>query len=223
MPSKMNLVGHCYGRLLVTGEPVDNTYPYKWDCLCDCGNTTTVFGVSIRSGKTTSCGCYSQERKSQRMTRHGNSSTRLHIIWRAMIRRCYSPTASNYHNYGALGVRVCDEWLNSYDSFSAWALANGYNDTLSIDRINSGLLYSPQTCRWATDTIQARNRKKQPNKSSQYIGISYDPKRDKYMALISVNKKYINLGRYHIEEEAAHARDDYIRQQGLDGYVLNFP
>lgn len=82
---------------------------------------------------------------------------RLYNIWRGIIKRCLNPKEKVYKDYGAKGITVCDEWLQ-YKPFEEWALNNGYDDTLSIDRVDNSKGYSPYNCRWADKYVQARNR-----------------------------------------------------------------
>lgn len=94
---------------------------------------------------------------SKRNTTHGQCGTRLHRIWNGMKARCMYPSQKHYPNYGGRGIKVCEVWQN-FDEFYKWAIANGYTDDLSIDRIDSDGNYCPENCRWSTSLEQCRNK-----------------------------------------------------------------
>ena len=83
---------------------------------------------------------------------------RLRSIYYGMKQRCYNEKSINYKYYGGRGIRICDEWLESFDNFYQWAIVNGYNNELTIDRIDSNKDYSPDNCKWSTKKEQAYNR-----------------------------------------------------------------
>ena len=84
---------------------------------------------------------------------------RLLNVRKSLISRCYDEENPNYCNYGKRGIKVCDEWLNDKESFYNWALANGYEKGLQIDRIDVNGNYEPSNCRWVTSKVNNNNRR----------------------------------------------------------------
>lgn len=135
-------------------EKTKNKHTY-WLCQCACGNMRVLQTHQLTSGKVTSCGC--MNRKSQK-SKVISANKRLYSVYSQMIARCYNPKATSYPCYGAKGIKVCDDWRTSFESFVNWSLQNGYNDSLSIDRINNSKGYCPSNCRWIPLSEQFINR-----------------------------------------------------------------
>ena len=82
----------------------------------------------------------------------------LYNMWRNMIRRCCDKNSDRYYTYGARGIDVCEEWKNDFHSFVKFAIENGWEKGLSIERKNTNENYCPQNCCFITMSRQARNK-----------------------------------------------------------------
>jgi len=171
-----DLCGMRFGMWTVMSRAEDkiiegNRHIRYWNCVCDCGTERAVKEQSLRSGKSTCCGCERMRKMHEgartRQTTHGMTNTRLYRIHRHILNRCINPNDISYKNYGARGIKVCDEWL-SFEKFAEWAFHNGYNDSLTIDRINYNGDYTPENCRWST--IKEQNYNKRSLQMYEYNG-----------------------------------------------------
>jgi hypothetical protein len=157
-----DLSGQRFGRLTVLR---DSGKRYRkntiWNCLCDCGNTAKVYTSSLKRGHTKSCGCLQREfaiENGRARYKHGGVKTRLYNIWVCMKKRCNNVNSPDYKYYGAKGIKVCTEWQNNYAEFSFWAGLNGYQNNLTIDRIDHHGNYEPLNCQWLTNSENTKKR-----------------------------------------------------------------
>lgn len=224
MSRLIDITGNRYWMLTVLEMVQPYKYPAKWLVKCDCGNVVEALGACMKRGTTQSCGCLQKKRSKKANTTHGCSTggviTRLYNIWRGVKARCTNPNEPAYPEYGGRGVTLCDQWMK-FEPFQEWALDNGYQETLSIDRNDNDLGYSPSNCSWENRVMQNRNRRPNKGSSSQYIGVSFNKASNKWRSGVSINKKYISIGVFSSELEAAIARDDYVKSNNLEGFTIN--
>lgn len=178
--------------------------------------------LSPPSGKQTCSKSCSAAHRSSSYGSHHMSDSRLYKIWCGMKSRCSSENNGySGDRYAKRGVTVCDEW-RTFLQFRDWALANGYQDDLEIDRIDNRMGYSPTNCRWATRQQQSRNKRKRRSErcTSRFKGVS--KAKSKWRATIHADGVTTHLGVFENEVDAAKAYDKAAIELHGDFACLNF-
>jgi hypothetical protein len=207
-----NLTGLKFNRLSIL-ECIGISNAKRWyNCLCDCGNIITAVGSSVKYGNTKSCGCLNTEKRienGKKFKTHGDrlhgEHKRIYRIWSSMKTRCKNDNYKNRNYYGK-GISLCHEW-DDYLTFKKWALSNGYEETLTIDRIDNSGNYEPSNCRWATISVQSNN--KSTNRPITYMGETRNVNEWARHLGVGIQTLKSRLGKYNMSLEKALTKKLY--------------
>ena len=183
-----------------------------------CSRIVEMNSSVVKTQGTKSC----QNCKHTQRNGHKDTGSKLYRCWCNMKSRCYNKNTKSYKNYGERDINVCEEWTENYVNFKDWALANGYKDGLSLDRINNDGNYEPSNCRWTVKTVQARNtRKIRKDNKTGYRGVQKSNTNGKFRVQVGINGANVHLGTFNSLIDAARAYDKYVIDNSLE-HTLNF-
>lgn len=164
----------------------DTTRGFRWATV-ECKECKRVYECDpnkLRYRKH--CGCM---KNGVIACKYAKSHPQLTQAIKHMMGRCYNKNDTDYYNYGARGITVCDEWIKDRNVFCEWSLSNGFEEgkNLSIDRMDSDKGYHPDNCRWTTSTIQAQNTRR----NVLTIELAREIRKDaKNMTYLKIAQKY---------------------------------
>jgi len=170
--SYLDITGHVFGKLVVLQfSHKDERGRKYWACQCDCGNTTTVQGSSLKSGLTASCGC------SKGSSTHSLSGTKMYKVWSAMKNRVLNKNNHDYAAYGGRGISCSEDWL-TFENFLR-DMGSEYAENLSLERIDVNGNYCKENCKWIPAGEQQYNKTMQCNNTSGITGVYFISKSSK--------------------------------------------
>lgn len=152
-----DLSGLRFGRWTVVSF-TGKTGPTYWNCRCDCGTERKVAAGNLKKGLTTSCGCWKDEKTSDRAATHRRSNCPEYRSWYAMRQRCGNPRNVAYANYGGRGITVCERWQHSFQAFLS-DMGDKPTPAHSLDRVDNDGNYEPGNVVWASKHRQSRNKR----------------------------------------------------------------
>lgn len=178
-------IGKVYGLMRLDALMLSNRHTVAQVTCVSCGKRSMMKPSNLFKQKHISCTC-------QLKTAKGESSTRLYSIYQNMKYRCFTQSAPEYNNYGGRGITVCSEWLGTdgFQHFRCWAFNSGYDNTLTIDRIDENGMYTPENCEWVSlsENVARANRSKRIQHRKSNMGAYYARKDAQYIEFDNANQ-----------------------------------
>lgn len=238
MPSQLKDIhlGKVIGRLTVISYAGKRKRGHFWKCQCSCGKTSEVFGWSLATGRTISCGCYRADATRAMRLKHGHTIgarggnhvavSKEYRAWQNAKDRCYRPNRKNFKDYGGRGIRVCDRWRDSFSNFLADM--GQCPAGKSLDRFpNMNGNYEPGNCRWATVKEQMNNTRRNRKFRWQGKSLSLCEIADLYqITSSSLRRRVIERGQNikqvvkKMIEKKADTASNPLKRYLLDGEML---
>lgn len=158
----VDLTGQKHERLTIIEK--SNKGKTRWIARCECGKIVDICASKFFNIK--SCGCLEKENLKnigKLSFKHGMANTILYGKYCSMKQRCHNQNYKYYARYGGRGIKICEEWDNSFEAFAKWAYENGYDESKkgysqTLDRIDTDKDYCPENCKWSNQKEQVRNR-----------------------------------------------------------------
>lgn len=203
------VIGNIYNRLEIIqdlGQVQGKSRTYnKVLVQCECGSEAfpTDFN-SIKSGHTSSCGCFNKERTTETQKKHGKSKTKIYKVWLGIKERTGNPNSQQFYDYGGRGIQ------NLWEDFEQFlsVMESTYFEGCEIDRIDVDGDYSPDNCRWTSKSVNNHNKRKRKGCTSDFIGVHIDSNTNKFVASITKDGEEFLRESFNNELQAALAYDN---------------
>ena len=207
----IDLTGQKFGKLTVIKRVENDKFKnVMWLCRCECGNIKKIRGFQVKKSK--SCGCLTRFKTKHALTNHP-----IFNLWHSMKDRCYGDDPQHKKYYKDRGIIVCDDWRDDFKAFYDWAITNGWEKGLQIDRIDNDGNYEPNNCRFVTPRQNALNKRRLNSRNtSGYEGVTWDKSRDKWLASIQIHGNTKTIGRFINKLDAVQARNNFILKNRLE-------